>query len=159
MEYLDQSHRNGNGKKPNNKSWHEIYRKTLDYFTKGELNSLKDITEEIYRETLDDFTKGEITLLKDITEEEINDEIRIYFCFRGGGQEIFKKNQELYDFIINNHSISEELRNNFSIELDGNRKQFIVYFYLNKNNLNLKELKNKAKDILAKIKEELKLNK
>jgi hypothetical protein len=123
-----------NGKKPKIKSIDEALTKSLEYFVEGNLN------------------------IENIEEISIENETRIYFSFNGGGKEIFKKVNNIYQEIKSDPEIPEILRENFGIELDGDKKCFVASFRINENNPDFETLKEKARQELEKTKEKLSLS-
>jgi len=120
-----------NGKEPKIKSIDEALAKSLENFVEGNLN------------------------IENIEEISIENETKIYFSFKGGGKVTFEKVDGIYQEIKSDPDISEILRENFSIELDGDRKYFIAGFSIDKNNPDFETLTEKARQILEEIKEKL----
>jgi len=110
--------------------------------------------ERALRESFKDFVEGNLNI-GNIEEISSENEIKIFFSFKGGGERIFEKINSIYQEITSDPNIPEILKNNFGIELDGNRKCFIVSFLIDKNHPDFKTLKEKAKQILEEIKERL----
>lgn len=111
--------------------------------------------EKISESTLAYFIEGPTILVEDINEVEVGDYIKVYFSFKGGGLNCLNRNQKLIESISNDQNIPEILRSNFGIELNGDKKCFDVCFYLDKGNPDLENFKEKAKEILNKIKREI----
>jgi len=111
--------------------------------------------EGIYRDTLKEFIEGEIQFISDIDSKEIDDEIEIFFEFKGGGEEMLHIIDSLYKEITRDINIPYTLRNNFGIELDGDKKCFRAIFRIPKEIENFEELKKKSNEILVKIKDKL----
>jgi hypothetical protein len=119
----------------------------------GKEPKIKNIEESLAK-SLEDFVKGNLNI-DNIGEISTENEIKICFSFKGGGKEIFEKVNDIYQKITSDPKIPEILKENFSIELDGNRKCFVAGLHIDKNHPNFETLKETAKQILEEIKEKL----
>jgi len=113
--------------------------------------------ESALRESLEYFSEGNLNI-GSIEKISSGNEIKICFSFKGGGKIIFEKVNNIYHEITSDPNIPEILKENFSIELDGDRKCFVTGFYIDKNNPDFETLKEKARQILEGIKEKLSLS-
>jgi lysophospholipase L1-like esterase len=100
-------------------------------------------------------SKKESLIISEIQEKINYNQLEIFFTFTGGGAEIFHKIDNIHQTIINKEDLPEELKLNFGINVDGNKKQFVAIFYIDKNNPNIKKYRKLAKKILIEIKQKL----
>ncbi len=117
---------------------------------KGELKEkpkMEKATAISFSKALEEFGKGELVTSK--IGEKGNE---IYFEFKGGGKEIFEKAEKIFKQYSQAEGIDKILKENFGIELDGDKKCFRVIFRIPKER---PELKEEAKRVLQMIKQEL----
>lgn len=107
-------------------------------------------------EILEELKTSGITVVEDINETEDNDNVKISFRFQAQLASVFEHNQKLADIIRNDPELPAELKDNFGINVVSPEKGFEVVFSLNKNKT---ELKEKAREVLEKIKNSLTMNK
>jgi len=110
--------------------------------------------EKLLKKLPKDYIIGNLNI-GNIEEIPTGSEIKICFSFKGGWHQTLKDINNIYQKIKSNNKISEILRENFGIELDGDRKCFVVGFRIDKNLPNFETLKEEARQILEEIKEKL----
>lgn len=119
----------------------------------GKETKIRNIDEALAK-SLENFVEGDLNI-ENIEEISIENETKIYFSFNGGGKEIFKKVNDIYQEIKNDPNIPEILKETFGIELDGDRECFVAGFHIDQNNPDFEILKEKARQELEKTKEKL----
>lgn len=109
--------------------------------------SIGEKLEKAFKESLKEFSAGDLIIGE--IKEGANE---VYFEFKGGGGEIFEKVKKIYENYTSAEGISPELKENFGIELDGDKKCFRVTFSVPERKENLKK---EAREILELIKFEI----
>jgi len=100
-------------------------------------------------------SKKEPLIISEIQEKINYDKLEIFFTFTGGESETLHKINNIHQTIINKKDLPEELKSNFGINADADKKQLVVIFHIDKNNPNIKKYIKLAKKILIEIKQKI----